>query len=315
MSDQPLKVAVDDERDRAVYEAQFIPGWIGEGGLRPEPLQDCVPFRWRWQTGRKLLQEAAGYIDPSKSERRNIRMANPAPGRRTSLNTIHGSYQMAAPDEFARAHRHTINAGRFVLESDGAYTTLDGEKVYMGVNDIILTPNWVWHGLGNESQDRPAFWVDFLDDPLVDMMQAVFFEVRDEIETVLPEQRNSPLHLRWSTVEGMLDAAKPLPDAPGNRRLQLDARAIPTLGLFMQRIDAGTGTVPLKSTANRLFIAVEGTGTTDIAGQSFAWERGDVVAVPSWQLFQHSAATDATLLEITDQPVIEALHWYREMSQ
>ena len=33
-----LKLEVDDARDAAVIEAGFLPGWIGEGGLRPEPL-------------------------------------------------------------------------------------------------------------------------------------------------------------------------------------------------------------------------------------------------------------------------------------
>ena len=110
---------------------------------------------------------------PAKSERRNIRMANPAPGKRTSE---HPSllYQMVGPGQFARAHRHTVNAGRFILESDGAYTTLNGEKVFMDENDLILTPNWVWHGLGNESESHSVSWIDFLDDPLVSHLQTIF---------------------------------------------------------------------------------------------------------------------------------------------
>ena len=81
---------------------------------------------------------------------------------------------MVAPNEFARAHRHTVNAGRFILESESAFSTLDGKKVYMEPNDILLTPNWVWHGLGNDSKDVPAFWIDFLDDPLVSHLKAIF---------------------------------------------------------------------------------------------------------------------------------------------
>jgi gentisate 1,2-dioxygenase len=49
-----------------------------------------------------------------------------------------------------------------------------------------------------------------------------------------------------------------------------------------------------------------------VEDKTFNWQRGDVIAVPSWKLFNHRASTNATLLEITDQPVIEALGWYRE---
>ena len=110
-----LRVASDEERDQAIIDAGFIPGWIGEGGLRPEPVHDFEPDTWNWETGRALLEAAATSINPRVAERRNIRMANSAAEKRTSLNTIHCSYQMVAPGEFARAHRHTINAGRFIL--------------------------------------------------------------------------------------------------------------------------------------------------------------------------------------------------------
>ena len=51
---------------------------------------------------------------------------------------------------------------------------------------------------------------------------------------------------------------------------------------------------------------------TKVEDKTFNWQRGDVIAVPSWKLFNHRASNVATLLEITDKPVIEALGWYRE---
>ncbi len=314
-SNQPLKVEVDDERDRAIYAAGFIPGWIGEGGLRPEPQQDFLPHRWQWSAGRSLLRQAASYIDPKKSERRNIRMANPTAGKRTSLNTIHCSYQMVAPRDFARAHRHTVSAGRFILESEGAFTTLDGEKVYMAPNDIILTPNWVWHGMGNESEQKAAFWIDFLDDPLVQHLQTIFFEVRDEIESDLPERRDSPLHIKWTDVQNRLEALADDSDDRCGRRLTIPSDAVPSIRLYMQRLESGQVTRPYKSTANRLFVCADGDGATEINGSEFDWQRGDVIAVPSWCLFQHRARTVATLFEITDEPILHALNWYREVTE
>ena len=305
-----LKLEVDDARDAAVIEAGFLPGWIGEGGLRPEPLQDFQSHCWRWKDGKPLLQEAATYINPAKSERRNIRMANPAPGKRTSLSTLHCSYQMVGPGQFARAHRHTVNAGRFILESDGAYTTLDGEKVFMDENDLILTPNWVWHGLGNESKSHSVSWIDFLDDPLVSHLQTIFFEVRDEQSSSLPARDNSPLQIKWSDVKRRL-ARKPNIDPLGRHRIELPSNPIPTMRLMAEDLSAGRQTRCSKSTANRLFMAADGAGVTAVGKNRFDWIRGDVVAVPAWTPFHHETSSGGILVEINDEPVKETFGWYR----
>ena len=307
-----LRVASDEERDQAIIDAGFIPGWIGEGGLRPEPLHDFEPDTWNWETGRALLEAAATSINPRVAERRNIRMANSAAEKRTSLNSIHCSYQMVAPGEFARAHRHTINAGRFILESKGAFTTLEGKKVFMEPNDIILTPNWLWHGLGNENLEAPAFWIDFLDDPLVAALKTIFFEVRDEDYKEMPIKEESHHHIRWRDLDLQLEDLVPDPNGRYGKRLQLQTPSIPTMRLYIERFDKHMTVNPVKSTANHLFICAEGSGTTKVEDKTFNWQRGDVIAVPSWKLFNHRASINATLLEITDQPVIEALGWYRE---
>ena len=307
-----LKLEVDDTRDAAVIQAGFLPGWVGEGGLRSEPLQDFQSHCWRWKKGKALLQEAATYIDPAKSERRNIRMANPAPGKRTSLSTLHCSYQMVGPGQFARAHRHTVNAGRFILESDGAYTTLNGEKVFMDENDLILTPNWVWHGLGNESESHSVSWIDFLDDPLVSHLQTIFFEVRDEQSSILPVQDNSPLHFKWADVKRQL-ARQPNIDSLGRHRIELPSKAIPTMRVLAEDLPAGLLTGRSKSTANRLFMGAEGAGVTVVGNNRFAWTRGDVVAVPAWTPFHHETAKGGILIEINDEPVKDAFGWYRAL--
>ena len=308
-----LQVESDNNRDQKIIDAGFLPGWIGEGGLRPEPIQDFEPSFWEWETGRTLLEATAASIDPRVAERRNIRMANSAAEKRTSLNTIHCSYQMVAPGEFARAHRHTVNAGRFILESDGAFTTLNGEKVLMEPNDIILTPNWLWHGLGNEDSKTSAFWVDFLDDPLVSALKTIFFEVRDENHRNMPVNKSSPHHIKWSDLDNRLQNI--LPDSSGKygRRIQLETPSIPTMGLYIERFDKDIPVIPPKSTANHLFICAEGTGQTQVGEKIFFWNRGDVIAVPSWISYNHCASSSSTLIEITDLPVIEALGWYREV--
>ena len=79
----------------------------------------------------------------------------------------------------------------------------------------------------------------------------------------------------------------------------------------MERFDNKMTTRAIKSTANHIFVCVEGSGRTEVEDVSFTWERGDVVAVPSWKSFSHSSFVKSTLLEITDQPLMEMLGWYR----
>jgi len=79
----------------------------------------------------------------------------------------------------------------------------------------------------------------------------------------------------------------------------------------MERFDDKMKTRAIKSTANHIFVCVEGSGSTQVEDTSFPWERGDVVAVPSWKSFSHHSSVKSTLLEITDQPLMELLGWYR----
>ena len=310
---ETLKIENNIERVEKIYEAGFIPGWIGEGGLKPEPIHDYDAKKWKWRDGKKLLNESLKSVNPKIAERRNIRMANNEPKKRSTLNSIHTSYQMVAPNEFARAHRHTVNAGRFILESSGAFTTLDGKKVYMEPNDIILTPNWVWHGLGNDNNDLPASWVDFLDDPLVANLKTIFFETRDEDYDKMETDNNSVFHYTWLEMDKQLEKSNADIKKKYGKRIKLETPSIPTMDIYLERLEPSITSKVIKSTANHIFICAEGIGETKIKQNTYTWERGDVIAVPSWTEFKHNCDDQATLVEITDQPLIEMLGWYRQL--
>ena len=310
--DEMLMVQGDEDRDKEIFSAGFIPGWIGEGGLQPEPTNEFEGASWSWERARELLLSASKSINPRVAERRNIRMANPAKDKRTSLNTLHASYQMVAPGEFARSHRHTVNAGRFIIESSGAFTTIDGEKVPMLENDILLTPNWIWHGLGNDSTENGAFWIDFLDDPLVSSLKTIFFEIRDENYKDMRDNIQSPFVISWKNIQEMLEDGAVSPTERYGHRVKLDSSAIPTMEIYVEKFAAKSKTNPNKSTSGRLFICVEGSGYTEVDEKKFDWRRGNVIAVPSWHNFSHFSETESILFEINDEPVIQAFGWYRE---
>ena len=82
---------------------------------------------------------------------------------------------MILPGEVAPAHRHVSSAIRFVLDGEGAYTAVEGEKAYMSPGDFVITANWAPHDHGNTSK-KPMLWLDVLDFPQVNFFEASFAE-------------------------------------------------------------------------------------------------------------------------------------------
>ncbi len=53
--------------------------------------------------------------------------------------------------------------GTGVTES-GLLKSWHGEKTPIEMGDVVLTPGWCWHELGDDG-DVPAYWLDGLDVP------------------------------------------------------------------------------------------------------------------------------------------------------
>ena len=79
------------------------------------------------------------------------------------------------PGEIAPSHRHIQSALRFVIEGNGAYTAVDGERITMRPGDFIITPSWTWHDHGNPGTE-PVVWLDGLDVPMVSFFDSSFLE-------------------------------------------------------------------------------------------------------------------------------------------
>jgi gentisate 1,2-dioxygenase len=60
-----------------------------------------------------------------------------------------------------------------IVEGEGAYTTVGGEKCPMSGGDLILTPTGLWHEHGHDG-DAPVVWLDVLDLPLVYYIEASY---------------------------------------------------------------------------------------------------------------------------------------------
>ena len=123
------------------------------------------------------LDSAGRLINTELAERRNLILVNAGAGNDyATASTLVSAYQMIMPGEHARSHRHSPNALRLIVDAEpGTYTVVDGVRLEMMPGDVLLTPNWCWHGHGNDSTAN-AYWIDFLDVPLVHLLEPMFFE-------------------------------------------------------------------------------------------------------------------------------------------
>jgi len=302
---------------------QLEPIRLGAGWAKPtpslwaEPKKSFQPSVWSYAQAKGALDAAGRLINTELAERRNLIMQNPAGGGYATSRTIVAAYQMIMPGEKARSHRHTPNALRLVIDAEpGAYTVVNGEKLSMMPGDVLLTPNWCWHGHGNDSRGC-AYWLDVLDVPLVQLLEPMFFEPHpDEFETEVVVPNSSPMHFPWGDTERRLaEAGKTANGGPAEIALGEHGdqkSALDTMALTMTELKAGQATMPRKVMANSVFGVAKGSGTTEVEGTMLSWSRGDVIVVPAWHEHLHRSENGAVLFRVTDEPVMRKLGFLRE---
>ena len=331
---------------RAFYDRlaarNVAPLWEVLGSLvLPAPRSACGPALWRYEDVRPLLMEAASLISEHEAERRVLVLENPAlPGQSRVTQSLFAGLQVVMPGEVARSHRHTASALRFIVEGDGGYTAVDGERATMHPGDLILTPSWTFHDHGNPST-VPVVWMDGLDIPIVNMFDTSFAEhSRDEMPVpVRPEgdalarfganllpveyrdaSLSSPMFTYpYSRSRDALDRL--LRHGPVDPRFGVKAQYVnpatggypmPTIAAFLQILPAGFRGALHRSTDATVYAVVEGRGQTRIGETSVAWKPRDIFVVPSWHGVVHETDQEAVLFSFSDRAAQKALGLWRE---
>jgi gentisate 1,2-dioxygenase len=191
------------------------------------PRNKAVAHRWRWSDIEPRLRVAAKTVPIEECERRALVFANPGlDGKPYITNTLFAAYSLYNPGDQAPVHRHTPSASRFTLEGDGGFTVVEGEKLRMSRGDLILTPTGTWHDHGNDGKEA-VIWVDVLDVPLVESLNATRFEF-DYTERDAASNSGQPVPKTVQTIREPADHSLKLYGTAGLLPLFVSHRRGPT---------------------------------------------------------------------------------------
>ena len=142
---------------------------------------------------------------------------------------------------------------------------------------------------------RPRFGSTSLTCPSCGHVEATFFEPHPEAFQ-RPTERDSAFRIPLATV---------LAGRAGMHSVEIAKDVMPTIGLHAIRLPSGTATENLRETANNIYAVVSGTVRATIDGQADeVLARGDVLAVPAQHGHALHGVEDATLLRVTDEPIM-----------
>ena len=323
--------------------AQFkLSGYWQRGGARPVEPSAAL---WRWAEIHGPLEAARTTVRlPEDTDQRVVGLANPGLGGATRPLSM--AFQMLNPGETVDSHRHTATQMRFMVDGHGAYTTSDGEELYMEPGDLLVQPNWSWHGSTNHS-DEPAIWVDAQDRNLTLYLGAFrrdgwaeggvqpttnpegfysrkFGMVRPNVAisgNTDPAEPIPPIRYRWGET---LDALNEMADAGEHNPFDgvlleytnpvTGGHTVPTMSACIQMLRPGEETRTHRHTGTAIYHVVQGSGVSSVGGDDLAWERRDCFTVPplQWHSHRNTSKEPAIMFSINDRPTLEALQLYHE---
>jgi gentisate 1,2-dioxygenase len=309
--------------------------------VTPTPMPRAVPVMWRYEAVRPYILEAGRLISAQEAVRRVLVLENPSyRGESRITNTLYAGLQLILPGEIAPAHRHTQSALRFILEGKGAYTAVHGERTTMLPGDLILTPAWAFHDHGNDTNE-PMIWLDGLDIPLVQYLDASFAESAGVAAQQLTRpEGDAPARFGSNLLpidyrpDGLSSPVFSYPYSRTREALETMRRTqqwdpchglkmryvnptngtdiLPTIAAFVQLLPARMTTQTYRSTESSVYVVVEGSGQTQVGDQTFQWGPKDIFVVPSWYPHHHSVSGDAVLFSVSDRGVQQKLGLWRE---
>ncbi|MFR9774299.1 cupin domain-containing protein [Nocardia sp. SC052] len=318
-----------------------MPLWRHHGDLfTPEPQASAVPYLWRYAALRPYMLHFTNRLSLEEAARRVLMLVNPGlSDPPATVNSLFAGIQVIMPGEAARAHRHAANAFRFIIEGESAYTTVNGERIHMRPGDLLLTPGWHWHDHFHEG-NGPVMWLDGLDYPLTNALEAGFFElfgdrvqkpyVADDLSSrkfihgrLNPawenaDSRFSPVgNYPWRETERAFVAMGDDVEGSDSEGIVLEytnpwngGPVLPTTDCKITRLRPGFRGRLRRTTASTIMHVVRGEGHVEFDDRRLEFGPHDVIAVPGWRahrLANTSTDSDAILFSYSNAPALRAL--------
>lgn len=329
-----------DYRDE-MTKAGVAPLWPMMRNVLPHgaPNPATRPGRWAYADLRPLLLRAGELTPVEKAERRVLVLSDPGrgTGAMQATSSIYIGMQLLLPGETAPAHRHTPSAARIIVEGEGGYTVVDGEKLPMEEGDLVLTPGGEWHDHGHEGTN-PVIWLDALDLPLFVYLEGSYAEEGslqsphnrpdasqvEYLSSGLAPSRSKAVRKRrypmmrfpWRRTEAAL---RELAQYDGDAVAEVDfinpetgEDVLPTMGFTAMMLGTGQKDEPPRRSSSAVFHVVKGNGSTEIDGETVSWGPKDTFSVPVFAKLTHRADEEAFLVRIHDRPLQENLRYYEE---
>jgi gentisate 1,2-dioxygenase len=282
------------------------------------PRPSCVPALWRYEEMRPYLMEAGKIITAEEAERRVLMLENPGLNGLPQISqSLYAGLQLVLPGEVTATHRHVASALRFIIEGEGAYTSVNGVRVTMHPGDFILTPSWTYHDHGNPSAE-PVVWLDGLDIPVVNTFDSSFAEhYPGGTQEVIPNGDATAVSFPYLRMRAQLYSLTKnrAPDSHHGYRMHYGGECtMPTIDAWLRLLPAGFRSTGYRSTDSTIFCVAGGRGRSYLGDQIFEWGPHDVFIVPSWMTAEHEAEVDSVLFSFSDRPVQKALGIWREQA-
>jgi gentisate 1,2-dioxygenase len=319
------------------YARQDLRGmWQRDGRAAPEPQARL----WSWKEISPLLDESLITVRlPEDTDQRVIGLN--APG--STNRSVWLAYQLLNPGETVASHRHTPAQMRFIVRGAGACTVSEGERMFMEPGDLLIQPNWTWHGTAGIGES-PVIWLDIQDRNLVNYLGAFMRDLWPNGD-VQPSTRCEEYHLKllgalrpaqlsdslavlppyrykWSDTLKALDTLVESGNTNPYDGMLFEyanpatgGHTLPTMSAQIQLLQPSESTRAHRHTGIAMYHVVQGQGATIINGKTLEWEERDCFFVPSLQWHSHanrSRAERALLFTVNDRPALEALGLYRE---
>ena len=321
----------------------LMPLWPSLRAALPHgiPSRSTAPTHWRYAEVRPQLMLAGELTPIERAERRVLVLCNPGLGldNLKATPTIYIGLQLILPGETAPNHKHTPSAVRFIVEGEGGYTVVRGEKLPMAKGDLILTPPGLWHEHGHEGKG-PVVWLDALDLPVIYGFEASYCTVGEK-QAITDAQNSSTvrfaqggiipygslghrrqdyplLRFPWNKVRQTLtELASVTPKSEAVHVAYVNPETgqecLPTLGFSAIMLRPGEEIRLPRRSASAVLHTVEGSGTARIDGVAMSFTEADTLAAPTHaeiSLANSSARALAFLFMVDDAPLQRKLGFY-----